>query len=148
MIKDKIQNHNIYRCLGVKFAKAFDFIIETDLAKIPTGKYEIEGEDVFAIIMEYQTKRISKNRLEAHKKYIDLQYIIHGNELIGISSLKDESPFEVNNEKDYSLYQTECDLINFNEGTFMIFYPEDIHMPGISVNKDSIVKKIVIKISI
>lgn len=148
MIIDKIENQELYSSLSARMGLAFSYLNDNDLLHTPNGKYEIDGENVFAIVMEYETKEESECKLEGHHKYIDLQYIVSGHELIGLSTLTDQKPYEQNKEHDYDLYDVESDLINFNSGMFMIFFPDDIHMPGVRKGEISMVKKVVVKIKI
>ena len=98
--------------------------------------------------MEYETKNKGATKPEGHHKYIDLQYIISGSELIGITTLTDQTPVESSEENDYDLYNTDTDLFRFETNMFMIFFPNDLHMPGISVDKVSKIRKIVIKVKV
>ncbi len=148
MIIDKIENQKIYKSLSTKIKKAFDYLLETDLSQVPLGKYEIDADNIFAIVMEYETKNKSESKFEGHHKYIDLQYIISGTEYIGISTLTDHIPVETNSANDYSLYEIDSDLIKFEAGIFMIFFPDDLHMPGFYLNQISKVRKVVIKIKV
>lgn len=146
MILDKIENQNLYKSINKRIEKAFDYINKTDLLQIPLGKHEIDGDTIFAIVMEYKTKHKSENKPEGHHKYIDLQYMIAGTEYVGLTTLTDQLPVEVNTEKDFDLYDIDSDLIRFDSGKFMIFFPDDLHMPEIYLQKASTVKKVVIKI--
>ncbi len=148
MVIDKIENSLLYANLHKNIAKGFNYIDATDLQQIPTGKYEIDGEEIFAIVMEYDTKDISETHHESHYTYIDLQYIISGSELVGVKTLTTETPFEINIESDYAFYHVESDLVSFKEGMFMIFFPDDLHMPCVSENQVSKVKKVVVKIKV
>jgi YhcH/YjgK/YiaL family protein len=148
MVIDKIENHKIYTGLGSRIKLAFDYIMKTDLVQTPLGQYEIDGDDVFAIVMEYDTKDKSETKFEGHHKYIDLQYIISGTELIGITTLIDQVPVESSTENDYDLYDIDGDFIKFDSGTFMLFFPDDLHMPAISVNQVSKIKKVVVKVRV
>lgn len=148
MIIDKIQNQHLYRALGNKFQKAFDFINSTNLENTASGNYEIDGEDIFAIVNEYETKHVDDCNFEGHYRYIDLQYVISGYEYIGLELKSDQIPMEQNPEKDYDFYQLKSTLVKFESGMFMIFFPDDLHMPGVHIENSSHVKKVVIKILI
>ena len=86
MIIDKIENAHLYKGLSKRIEKAFEYIRATDLKNIKPGKYEIDGENIFALISEYKTKSEQEGKLEAHRKYIDVQYVISGEEIDGICS--------------------------------------------------------------
>jgi len=146
MLIDKIENCYIYKPLSKRIAAAFEYINQTDLSSLKPGKYIIDNEDIFALVQEYDTKNKNEGKLEGHYQYIDLQYIIKGVELIGTSLLTDQKIITNNPEADYAFYEGEPDFHTLTEGMFAIFFPHDLHMPGISVEQPSKVKKLVIKI--
>ncbi len=148
MVLDKIENSKLYAGLSEKIAKAFAYINETDLHSFAPGRYEIDNGDIFALIQEYDTKEKSDCKLEGHKRFIDVQYIISGAELIGITQLKNQIPTEKNDEDDYAFYECATDFIKLDAGMFAIFFPEDLHKPCIKLNQISRIKKIVIKVKI
>ena len=80
MIIDKIENSHIYKELGKRIEKAFEYIRNTDLKNIQPGRYEINGENIFALISEYKTKSEHEGKLEAHRKYLDVQFVISARE--------------------------------------------------------------------
>lgn len=148
MIADKIENFSLY-FKEEKFKKAFSYITGNVLKNMPAGKYEIMGDEVFALISDYNSKSPDSGKLEGHKKYIDLQYIISGNELIGYAPIGSQeicSPYDA--EKDFHLFTGDCSFINMQEGMFVVFYPHDLHMPGIQNKVSAAVKKLVIKIAV
>lgn len=148
MIIDQIENYKIYSSISERISIAFDFIIKTDLNSLNTGKHIIQSDKIIAICQEYRTRTVQECKLEGHIRYLDLQYLIEGSEIIGFKTLRNQIPVEENKEDDYSFYSDESSLINFSKGMFAIFFPQDLHMPCIMTNKESIVKKIVIKILI
>ena len=149
MIVDKIENAELYSILGERIKKSFNYIRQTDFKMLQPGRYDIDDNNIFALISEYQTKSESEGKLEAHKKYIDVQYVIEGEELMGYAPLGDQSILEpYKKENDIIFYTGEKVFIKVTEGMFAIFFPEDVHMPGISVNQKSPVKKLVIKVKV
>lgn len=150
MILDTINNSAKYEVLHKSFKKAFDFIRESDLKSMKIGRYEIDGDNIFALVQEYTSKAVEEKQFEAHKNYIDIQYMISGSEMMGYTIPEYLTvTTEYNPDKDVELYShtsfTECEL---DAEGFAIFYPEDSHMPGCSISgKDSgEVKKLVLKI--
>ncbi|WP_017257743.1 YhcH/YjgK/YiaL family protein [Pedobacter arcticus] len=129
--------------------KAFQFMATHNLEELAPGKYPIDGENVFASITESVDKRFEDTKWEAHKKYIDLQYIIRGKEKMG------EASFE--NEKVIRPYDAAHDIAIFDinggkfyvadSSTFYLFFPGTTHRPSIMVNQEK-VKKLVIKIRV
>ena len=148
MVVDKIENYRLYSTLTNRLAKGFEFITNTDLASIESGKYEIDNDDIFAIVQEYDTKEEQDCVLESHHKYIDIQYMIKGSELMGVTCLNDQDIFEENLEKDYTLYTAETSMLKVDEGMFTIFFPEDLHRPGVKAGQIAKVKKVVVKVKI
>jgi YhcH/YjgK/YiaL family protein len=148
MVIDKIENYRLYSKLTKRLAKGFEFITNTDLASLESGKYQIDNDDVFAIVQEYDTKEEQDCVLEGHHKYIDIQYVIQGVELMGFTPLTDQVVVEENLEKDYTFYQGETSMLRVEEGMFTLFFPEDLHRPGVKAGQISKVKKVVVKVKI
>jgi YhcH/YjgK/YiaL family protein len=149
MIFDKIENCKLYENISPLINKAFDYIKTTDFSKIEIGKHSIEGDDLFAIVQEYETKNDFDAKLEAHQKYIDVQYIISGEEMIGVEPLLEQKQFrEYDSENDYALYDDNCSFIKIAEKQFMILFPQDLHKPGIKINTVAPVRKVVVKVKI
>ena len=148
MIIDRIENSELYESLHLRFAKAFAFICKTDFSQLDDGKYEIENDDIFAMVQEYNTKDKKEAKLEAHRKYIDIQYIHSGVELIGIAALNDQIPITDDTEKDIAFYEGDASFIKLEAGMFAIFFPDDLHMPGIKLTQSAKVKKVVVKVRV
>jgi len=147
MIIDKLENAHLYKNLGERISKSFDYIKTTDLKNLPAGKYPIDGENIFALVSEYKTKPEFEGKLEAHKKYIDVQYVISGEELMGYAPLGGQKVLEpYKEENDIVFFSGDKSFTTVSAGMFVIFFPEDVHMPGISTRKISEVKKLVIKV--
>ena len=147
MIMDSLDNVKHYRQLNSRLTKGLDFLEEVDFETIEPGRYNIDGDDVFALVQEYNTKNIEDAKPETHERYIDIQYIDKGEEYMGYAPLEDQEiklPYNV--EKDVAFYNTETNLIKMHEGMFAIFFPTDIHAPGIKVGESKPVKKVVIKV--
>ena len=150
MILDTLQNAQLYYGLGPKFIKAFEYLAHTDLTKLEKGKYEIDGTDIFAIVNEYETVDASREQMESHKKYIDLQYMVKGVELMGHDFLQQQAPSKVyDEEKDFMLFAEQPAFFSkLEQHHFAIFFPTDLHMPNIMNGKSMQVKKVVVKISV
>ncbi len=147
MIIDKIENSDLYLNVGKRIAKALKYINSTDFSSIEPGKYEIEDDNIFAIVNEYETKNINDCLLEAHRKFIDIQYIHSGVELIGVASLANQIPTrEYDESKDCVFFSEETSLVRMTSGMFAVFFPDDLHMPGVKADSVSKVKKVVIKV--
>ncbi|UYQ94540.1 YhcH/YjgK/YiaL family protein [Chitinophaga horti] len=150
MILDTLQNAHLYFGLGDKFVKAFEYLVKTDFNALPKGKYEIDGQNIFAIVNEYDTVDASAEQMEAHKKYIDVQYIVSGAELIGHDFLQQKEPSKAYDpEADYMLFAEKPSFFSkLEKDHFAIFFPSDLHMPNLRIDAPAAVKKVVIKISV
>ena len=149
MIADIIENAQDYYKLGENFQKAFEFLKNTDLKKLENGKYEIEGDNVFVSVQDYQTKPESEGKFEAHKKYADIQFIISGEEKIGYTNIRNCTPTTFYDDtNDIVFLEGKGDFITAHENSFLIFMPQDAHMPCISIDDSKYVKKAVVKVKI
>ena len=146
MVLDTLENCDTYINLHKKAAAAFQFLKEKDLHALAEGTYEIDGKECFAIVMSYTTKPKAEGFSESHYKYIDIQYIISGAEKIGVATLKNQQPTEVNKEKDYIFYNCETEDFILPKGSFAIFFPQDIHQTGIIIETPKTLKKVVFKL--
>lgn len=147
MIVDNIKNAHFYYNLDEKYKTALEFLKNTDLKNLENGKYPIQGEDIYIIVQEYQTKSEKDGKLEAHQKYTDIQYIITGQEKLGYLNIDKFFPQTFYDaDKDIIFGKGDGDFIKANEGDFLIFTPKDAHMPCISVDESLKVKKAVVKI--
>jgi YhcH/YjgK/YiaL family protein len=150
MILDKIENCELYFKLGTRIQQAFEYLRNLDFSDLKAGKYHIDGDRLFALVIEYETKKADECLMEAHRKYLDLQYMYKGSEKIGYLLFDNQEIIKnYDSEGDYALYnQTNHSLFSFNAGSFVIFYPNDLHMPNIMLTEPEKIKKIVVKILI
>lgn len=149
MIIDKIENAHLYKNIGERISKSFKYIKTTDLKNLPAGKYPIDGDNIFALVSEYKTKSEQEGKLEAHRKYIDVQYVIRGEEKMGYVPLNGQQILEPYKEaNDIIFFTGDKSFTKVSEGMFAIFFPEDVHMPGINAGNISEVKKLVIKVRV
>ena len=145
MIVDTLANSEKYIGLHKDFKLVFDFLAANDLNKMECGRHEIRGNEVFFNLQEYDTK--PNQKLEAHKKYIDIQVITSGEEYMGYTNIdKTILTEEYNEEKDIMFLEGRVDKLKADNKTFLIFYPEDAHMPALSIDKPMRVKKAIFKI--
>ncbi len=150
MVFDTLKNCAEYYSLHERFEKAFDFIKNATATGLAVGKYEIDGKELYASVQEYNSKSPENGKFEAHKNYIDIQYIVSGIETMGVMDIsKATSKVAYNPEKDVEFYEDSekagsC-VVEAQE--FGIFFPWDVHKPGLAFNGASTpVKKIVVKV--
>ena len=145
-----------YQLNKVYWDKAFAYIKEHDLKTMANGRYPIDGDNVFVFVTENPTKELDSTQWESHRNYVDLHYVVSGEEMIGdfpITKLTVTKPYDA--AKDIANYSGEGKIYAANPGTFFIFFPSDGHRPGITPRLNDSVgqaggnkadKKIVIKI--
>ena len=134
-----------------RWKATFEYLKSTELSKLTPGEYEIIGRDIYAIVSEYAPKEETECNFEAHRKYIDLQYLINGKEKMGVTTLDKVVPVcEYDEKKDIVFFKPDAPAI-YEVATpvfFYVFFPKDAHRPSIKEEDGMIVKKIVIKIKI
>jgi YhcH/YjgK/YiaL family protein len=133
-----------------RWQKAFTFLKNEDLSSLATGRYELEGNELFAIIDEYTTKDEEVARFEAHRKYADIQYVVSGEERIGIAPLE-KTTVTIPFDKDKDIVFLDASTFEYRAASperFFVFFPGDAHCPGVKTTVNSKVRKVVVKIRI
>jgi YhcH/YjgK/YiaL family protein len=150
MVIDQLSNADKYYALGAGIQQALVFLEQKEWLNWEEGKYPIVDDQVFAIIQSYHTKDPLTEKLESHRKFIDVQYVVSGVERMGHAILQEHIPSRpYNPEDDYMLFDEQPDFFRVvREGMFTIFYPTDLHMPCIQLEQSMHVKKIVIKVAV
>ena len=148
MVLDSIRNYGLYANITERLAAGFNFINTSDLLSIAVGTYEIDGKAIFAIVQEYDTKDEKDCFLEGHTKYIDIQYMVQGTEMMGITTKGNQKIQSFDVDKDYTFYEGETSYIKVGAGMFTLFFPDDLHRPCIRVGNETKVKKVVVKVQI
>ena len=151
MILDTIDNTRLYIGLHAGFAKAFEILTDKTLAKKQDGKYSVDGDKIYYTIQRYTTKPLNEGNLEAHRKYIDIQFLLEGVEILGYAPLKGLTTAEVYNpQKDIAFFNTpkEITKVKLEPGLFCILFPDDAHLPCRQLAGPAEVRKVIIKIQI
>jgi YhcH/YjgK/YiaL family protein len=151
MVIDKLENAYLYAGLSAKIEKGLGVLKDKKLSTKKDGRYDINGDNLYYIIQRYTTKPIEEGRLEAHKKYIDIQFVTSGEEVIGHSfpgQLDIQEPYD--EAKDVVFYKVpdEINTVKLSKGMFCILFPQDGHTPGCQLNGPSNVVKVVVKLKI
>ncbi len=147
MILDTLQNAARYAGLRVGCSEAFGFLDQPGLSDLPDGKYEINGDRVYAIVDRTQGRKVSDGKLEGHRKYLDIQYVISGDESMGWRpSTGLPSAVSYDATRDLEFFEGEPEsIIRVPPGSFAIFLPTDAHLPLIG---DGSIHKVVVKVAI
>lgn len=145
MILDSINHIQRYASINPNFVKAINFVRD-NADTIAVGKYVLDGEDLFVMIVETDLKDAKDAKMEAHLKYIDIQIVLEGTESYAWRSI-DEcvtplSPFDT--EHDIIFYSDQpTATVTANKGQFVIFFPEDGHAPLIGSGR---IRKAIVKV--
>jgi biofilm protein TabA len=148
MIADLLTNAHLYTALGPRIARALDYLATTDLQALSPGKHEIDGDRLFALVSDYTPKALSAGRWEAHRRYLDLQFVVSGVERFGVAPLHGMVAGDYIPEKDISWLTGSGDYLTLAAGQFVIVWPGDAHMPGLDAGVPGSVRKVVVKIAI
>ena len=148
MIFDSISDFKYYQNLHPLFRPVAKFLDEHPLQEFPIGKHEL-GNGIYFSVSEYLTKERQRGFIECHQKYIDIQLVTRGSEKIGICHKNDCTAGSYDADKDYQKLKGTVSWLILRPGYFMIFFPQDGHMPQIhTARKQELVRKIVFKVPI
>jgi biofilm protein TabA len=149
MVIDKLENAYLYTGLSAKIEKGLEVLKDEKLSTKKDGRYEIDGDGLYYIIQRYITKPIEQGRLEAHKKYIDIQFAAKGEEAIGyslIGQLNIEEPYDEAKDVVFYAAPKKINIVKLSKGMFCILFPQDGHIPGCQLKGPSNVVKVVVKV--
>ncbi len=147
MIFDTLENINNYKGLGRVYT-ALQFLADTDFSEMPLGRYELEGDDIFYMVQSYETDPY-KTVSEAHKKYIDIQFMVDGEEIVGVAPFSAEKTgTEAKPENDVWFYECHTEPLTLFKNSFMVLYPNDLHCPGVAVDNPLTCRKVVVKVKV
>jgi biofilm protein TabA len=148
MIVTPIEKIRDFISLNPHFEKAFTFLEKVYKEGFPEGRYPIEGDKIIAIVQTSKGVTKKEAKLEVHRKYIDIQYTMEGEDLVGIreTSLCHEVEMPYNEEIDKALYRDKpLFWVPTNERNVCIFFPCDGHAPFVSRGK---MKKLILKVAV
>ncbi len=148
MILDTLENGRRYFGVHAGFRKAFEFLSQADPANLSPGRKEIEGDRLYALVSRGPGRGRREARLETHARYIDVQYVISGIDMMGwkpaSACRRATGPFDP--EKDVGFFEDDPETwIAVHSGSFAVFFPEDAHMPLLSAGE---IHKIVVKVAV
>jgi YhcH/YjgK/YiaL family protein len=151
MIVDRIENARLYLPLHGQFKKAFGVLADPALAQKPDDRYSVDGDDLFYMVQQYTTKPVDLTRFESHRKYIDIQVLLAGQELLGYAptaGLEVTVPYD--GAKDIMFYRvgTMTGQVRLEPGLFCLLFPQDGHLPSCQITSPAEVHKVVFKIRV
>ena len=149
MILDSLDHSAACESLHPLFPVAFSHLRELAArGELPEGKIEIQGESLFAVVMKSLGKPKEEARMETHRRYIDIQYIVEGEDLMGWMPLAESrAPLGYDDKKDVEFYKDRpAYWLNVRQGQFAVFFPTDVHAP--TANEGQPLTKIVVKVAV
>ncbi len=128
---------------------AFNFLETASVETKAPGRYALDGDRLYATVVEDKTIAIETAQFEEHRKYIDVHYLVRGKEMIGSanpSTLKVKKPYST--EVEAALYERPAKYkqLKLKPGEFTVFFPGQAHMPGCFLDKSELIRKVVVKV--
>ena len=148
MIMDSLANLTHYTGISAAIDKAISFLGDSNIEELETGRIDIDGDRVFALVQSYDTRSADSFPFEAHRNYIDLQLLVSGTETMlwaPVETLPVSEAYDP--DKDAAFYNDGTHApLSMESGWFCIFFPWDAHKPGCrSGSRSETVRKIVVK---
>jgi biofilm protein TabA len=152
MIVTNLSDIERYRGLGINLDKAIAWLLAGGWGGLPDGKLEIDGTNVFALVQHYDSKTIENCRFETHRKYVDIQMLVSGTEIMEVRPI-DGLVVAESYKPDIELYAApeagSVHAVLLAPGTAAILFPEDAHRPCIAIGGIPVaVHKIVLKVAL
>ena len=147
MIYDSMENLQRYMGLHPRLDEALLYLQKEEWRKLPDGRNELDGRFLFANVDRYISK--SEKPLETHSRYVDIQCLAEGEEIIGVAASKDIVPLEAyNTQSDIAFWGSNCPYTELAmcPGRFLILFPEESHAPGLQLKTEMDVHKVVLKV--
>ena len=149
MIYDIREHLQLYKGISANMACAIEYLIKTDFSQLQAGKYQVDGDRVFALVQDPTTYLKEQAKWESHNAYIDIQYMLCGEEIIGSQKtefLRISEPFREGNDIAFYSDNGEGFFSLLKPGSFVVCFPTDAHMPLICPNQPQKIKKVIMKV--
>lgn len=149
MVFGNIRDLKDYGYLKAEVLKCFEYAKNHDLLSYEKGSHEIDGDNLFVNIVEYETTTPENRFWEAHKKYLDLHFMLKGPEQIDVNFIDNMEQKEFVDKDDFLPLEGEANShVVLTEGDFLLCYPKDAHRTAVQVNTPAVIKKAIFKIKI
>ncbi len=149
MILDKLEALDFYGPLIPHYPRIAAFLKSWKPDTLEPGRYDIAGDDAYALLQHYETAPEQDKKWESHRRHLDIQIVLHGREHIGwadAGGLDVVEPYR--DEKDVMFYRDPARSVAvlMEPGSFCVFYPRDAHRPGCHAGEPGSVVKAVVKV--
>lgn len=149
MLYDSLKHIEFYKGIHPGVYHALEILRDTDFSQLEDKRYEVDGDNLFFFLQSYETKP-DNDTPEAHRKYIDIQFLVSGREKMGVAPLEDMSEeVEARPDGDIWFYRGPMDYITLTAGDrFAVLWPGDAHAPSIAVDSPAPCRKCVVKVKV
>jgi len=152
MIVSDLDHISRQAAMSPAFQKAIAFLRSPDLHALPDGRVEIDGDRVFAQVQRFETKWSATPKFECHRKYIDIQFVLSGEEIIGwapAERMEITAAYEADKDISFgTVAKGKWTPVHLQAGQMAVLYPEDGHAPKLALRNPSAVMKIVVKVGV
>jgi YhcH/YjgK/YiaL family protein len=146
MIIDRLANGSPLFALPPRLARALEYLRTTDMRAVPLGRHDLDGDHLFALVQEYTTRPADQCVWEAHRRYVDVQFVVTGAERMGVANLGQMREREAyDSARDVAFFEPGSEFVTIRAGMFAIFGPEDVHSPCHAAGQPGVVRKVVVK---
>jgi YhcH/YjgK/YiaL family protein len=148
VILDRLDNPLITTLLPSGLTRVVDYLRTANVNGLALGRHDLDGDRLFALVQEYTTRRPNECKWEAHRLYIDVQYVVRGAERMGYANItraRAREPYDA--ARDVAFFEPGEDYVTVREGMLAIFGPEDVHAPCCAAGDPRPVRKIIIKVA-
>ena len=131
--------------------RVFEYLARTDLASLPLGRTDIEGDDVYVMLSEGETRPANQVQFEAHRRCIDIQLVVRGQESIGVTPLAGlvtTEPYDAARDIEFFAAPQTSETLALRAGDFAVFTPSDAHRPSLHLDGPHVSRKAVVKVSV
>lgn len=150
MVIDKLEYAHRYHGLGARFHQALEWLSKVNPDELPTGqRITIDGDLIYATKFELDTLPAQESKLEGHRNYADIQYLVQGSECVGWAEAGTMEPIsEYDAQGDIQFFQGDWACLPLKPGTFYIAWPQDLHAPRVACGQVGPVVRMVVKVKL
>ena len=133
-----------------RFEAAFRFLERADLKDLPAGRQAIDGDALFALVMKLTTRSVETAQFEDHRKYIDVHYLIAGQDTAGFAPTEEltaAEPYQETTDIQMFSVPRSYTRLRILPGQFAVFFPGGGHMPNCHLDQPRSLHKVVVKVA-
>ena len=148
MLYGTLKHLESYRGIHPGVLRGLEILRDTDFSQLADGRYEVDGDRLFYSLQSYVNKP-ANDTPEAHRTYVDIQYLVSGAEKVGVAPLEDMTEeVEARPDGDIWFYHGPLDELTLTGDRFMVFFPGDAHAPSIALGQPQTCRKCVVKVRV